>query len=468
MKVIIIGAGKLGYKLAESMINSEVDVTLVDSNPEVINRANEHLDLLTVCANGLEIEILKDLEIETYDLLIAATSSDETNTIICSLAKKLGCKRTISRIRNPEYTEQLDFIKREMGIDHIINPDLATADEILKLALKDYNFYSGDFAKGKVQMIDICVNNMNKIIGKKLMEIDSLKGLLIAAISRDGKIKIPDGSTKLEIDDIIYFIGKRESIEKLVKKYKLNSGSINIKNVMILGGGKIGYYLANKLSEFNIKSTVVEQNNERCVYLMNNLKKGLVIHGDGTDLNLLEEENLSEMDAFIAVTGFDEQNILMSLLAKQSGIKKVITKISRPNYTNLIEKLDLDIALNPVNITVSDILRYIRGGKVVSVSLLLGDQAEVTEVIVDEDLPIVGKAISDLGLSKGIIIGALVHNGDVIIPNGNTIINKYDRLIIYSLVENVQGLDMFFKKNKEDRISELWNSNKSNGEFAST
>lgn len=459
MKVMIIGAGKLGYKLAEAMINGEIDVTLVDSNSKVIERINDHLDVLTVNANGLEVEILRELNIETYDLLIAATSSDETNTIICTLAKKLGCMRTIARIRNPEYTEQLDFIKNEMGIDHIVNPDSATANEIVRYLLKSYNFYSGNFAKGKVQMVDFNINHMKSLIGKKIMEIDDMEGLLIAAISRDGKIIIPNGSTELIEDDVIYIIGKSKNINDLGARFKLNVEKKYIKRAMILGGGKIGYYLAKQLIASNINVTIVEQNRERCKYLTEKLKNALVIHGDGTDINLLEEEDLLLMDAFIGATGYDEQNLLMSLVAKQAGVNKVIAKISRPSYTHLIDKLGIDVALNPINITASDILKYIRGGRVVSVSLLLGGQAEVTEVIVGEGLPVVGKQVSELELPKGIIIGAIVHEGTVIIPNGKTFIYENDRLIIFCLIPDVPSLDVFLKSNKGGVFSELWNRN---------
>jgi len=459
MKVMIVGAGKLGYKLAESMLNGGIDVTLIDSNPKVIERVNDHLEVLTVTANGIEIGILRELGINTYDLLIATTNSDETNTIICSLAKRLGCKKTIARIRNPEYTQQLDFIKSEMGIDHIINPDLATAKEIIRYLLQSYSFYYDDFAKGKVQMIDLSINHMRELIGKKLMEIEDFRGLLVVAIMREGKLIIPHGSTELEEDDFLYIIGKTKDINSLSERFHLNMEKKKIKRVMIFGGGKVGYYLAKDLIKFGINVTIIEQNRERCKYLTENLDNVLVIHGDGTDINLLEEEDLFLMDAFIGVTNIDEQNLLMALMAKQAGVRKTIAKISRTNYANLIDKIDVDVALNPVNIAASDILKFIRGGRVISVSLLLGGQAEVTELVVEESLPIVGKAIEELDLPKGIIIGAIVHEGKVIIPNGKTIINGRDRLIIFCLVEDVPYLDIFLTKGKGGLFSELWNRN---------
>ena len=195
MKVIIVGAGKLGYKLAESMVSENIDVTLIDNNVDVIDRINEHLDVLTVIGNGIDISILRELNIKSYDLLVASTDSDESNTLICSLAKKLGCPKTVARIRNPEYMEQLDFIKSEMGIDFIINPDLATAQAIEKYLLKSHSFYSSGFASGKVRMIDFNIENMDEFVGKKLMALKDFNGLLITAVSRNGEIIIPDGTT---------------------------------------------------------------------------------------------------------------------------------------------------------------------------------------------------------------------------------------------------------------------------------
>lgn len=456
MKVMIVGAGKLGYKLAEAMNNEDIDVTLVDVNSKNLETANDHLDVLTVAANGIQIGVLKELNIETYNLLVAATDSDETNTLICSLAKKTGCKKTIARIRNPEFTDQLDFVKSEMGIDYIINPDLTTAIEIERYLLKSYNFHSGDFASGKVSMIDFNIKSMEGFVGKEIKELEGLEGLLITAISRKGNLIIPDGSTKLEENDVINVIGKSSNIDKLGEKLKINVNKKEIKRAMILGGGKIGYYLAERLALSNVEVTIVEKDEKRCEYLSEKLDNVLIIHGDGTDINLLEDENLDLMDAFIGATGYDEENLLMALVAKQSGVSKTIAKISRPNYIKIIDKLDLDVAFNPVNITASNILKFIRGGKVVSVSLLLGGQGEVTEIIVGEKVPAVGKTISEMKLPKGIIIGAIVHKDKIIIPDGNSIIYPDDRIIVFSLSSDIPALKKFIGPRKGGLFSELW------------
>lgn len=457
MKVMIVGAGKLGYKLAESMVLEDIDVTVIDYNPKVIDFVNEHLDVLTVLGNGIDINILRELNINQYNLLVASTDSDETNTLICSLAKKLGCERTIARIRNPEYMEQLDFIKVELGIDHIVNPDLATAQAIEKYLLKNYSFYSGEFASGKVQMIDFNIEHMEEFVGKKIMELEDFDRLLITAISRDGDIIIPDGSTELLANDIIHVIGKSEDIINLNNRFTQDITRKGIERVMVLGGSNIGFYLADKLSRANISVTLIEKDKERCQELSEILNNVLIIHGDGTDIHLLEEERLNSMDAFVGVTGYDEENLLMALMAKQSGVPKTISKLSRQNYTKIIDRLGIDAALNPIVITASNILKFIRGGKIVSVSLLIGGDGEVTEIIVGKDLPIVGKTLEELRLPKGIIIGAIVHNGKVIIPNGKSVINANDRVVVFCLTEDLPTLKMFFKSNKGGVLSELWN-----------
>lgn len=460
MKVVIVGTGKLGYKLAEFMVLEDIDVTIIDNDLDVIDFVNEHLDVLTILGNGMDINILKELDISEYNLLVASTDSDETNTLICSLAKKLGCEKTIARIRNPEYMQQLDFIKKEMGIDYIVNPDLETAQSIEKYLLKKYSFYSGEFASGKVRMLDFNIKNKEDFVNKKIMDLDQMDNILITAISRDGNIIIPDGSTILLEDDIINIIGKKENISRINSHHYGEKREKDVEKVMILGGSNIGFYLAERLSNLGISVTLIEKDKEKCIALSNKLNDVLIIHGDGTDINLLEEENLDTMDAFVGVTGFDEQNLLMAVMAKQSGVSKVISKLSRRNYTKIIDRLEIDAALNPIVITAGNILKYIRGGKIVSISLLIGGDGEVTEFIVGEDLDIVGKSLEELNLPKGIIIGAIVHNGEVIIPNGKSRISAHDRVVVFCLKEDLPTLKIFFKNSKGGILNELWNRTK--------
>lgn len=455
MKVIIIGAGKLGYKLAEEMNDHNIDVTVVDSKAKTIDKVNDFLDVLTFKANGVDLDRLKDLDVETYDLLIATTGSDETNALICTLGKRLGVTRTIARIRNPEYSDQMEFIKSTLGIDHIINPDFATAREITRYLLKRYRFSSSDFAGGAVQIMEMKVTHGGLIEGKRIMDLDFLDELLIIAIKRNGEIIIPNGPTEILAEDGLYLLGRLENIVELADNFSLDIQTKPIRTAMIMGGGKIGYFLTKKLLEENIQVTIIEQNYERCQYLSEELENALIIHGDGSDINLLEEENLPEMDAFIGLTGLDEQNLLMSLTAKQSGVRKTIAKFSRPSYDKLIDKIDIDVAFNPIYIAASEILKFVRGGRIISVNLILGGQAEVTEVLVDRGLTEEGIKIEDLNLPKGIIIGAITRDQDLIIPKGQTEIHLGDRIVIFSMRENIPELDQFLKAIKEGNLGEL-------------
>ncbi|HCX63959.1 MAG TPA: Trk system potassium transporter TrkA [Eubacteriaceae bacterium] len=463
MKVLIIGAGKLGSKIASAMHLENIDVTLMDNNPKIIERINEHLDVLTIVANGLDVNALKDINIETFDYLLAATTSDATNAVICTFAKKLGCKKTISRIRNPEYMDQLDFIKAELGIDKILNPDLAMAKTISKYLLKNLYFFSGEFASGKVKMIDFKIGHNHDFVGKRIMELNGFKKLLITAISREGSLLIPDGSTELKDNDIIHVIGRESDIFALAKKFKLQGNEKKIKNAMILGGGNVGYYLAKELAKSKVAVTLIEQNRQKTQKLAEQLDHVLIIDGDGTDITLLEEENIGQMEAFISVTGYDEQNLLMALMAKQYGVEKTIAKVSRQNYTKIIDKLDLDVALNPVNITASNILKYIRGGKVASISLLLGGEGEVTEIIVPPGMPYIGKPLAEIKFPKKIIIGAIIHDNKVIIPDGSSIIQENDRIVVFSLAEDFKQLKALFSKGKGGFLDELRNRGKNTG-----
>lgn len=446
MKVMIIGAGKLGTKLATAMLNGEIHVTIMDNNPIILDRLKDHLDVLTINANGARKEVLEELNIASYDLTISVTSSDETNILISSMAKKLGCKSSIARIRNPEYANQLHFMKDIYDIDHVINPELATSNEILRYLMESYTFYFGDYALGKVSLVNFNIKNLSDFVNKSISELNYIDDLLIVAISRNGDIIIPHGGTILEENDSIYVIGQRDKIEIVAKMLKESIDKKTIKKVMILGGGKIGYYLADSLTQKGINVKIIESDINRCKVLADKLDdNALVIHGNGTDINLLEEEDLAEMDAFIGATGFDEENLFMSLRAKQLNVGKVIAKISRQSYVHIIEKLGINMAINPVNVTASDILKYIRGGRVVSVSLLLDGQAEVTEIIASKNLRVLNKPIKNLNLPKGIIIGSIVHNGEVIIPNGDSRIQAGDRIVVFSLLSEVPALENFFR-----------------------
>lgn len=460
MRITIVGAGKLGYKLAEALSGGHHDVVMLDINEKALEGVNDNLDVLTIRANGGQISILEQINIKHMDLLISVADSDETNIFIASMAKQLGCKKVIARVRNPEYSGQTEFIKEHMGLDVIINPDLETAKDIAKYLLKGQAIYMEGFAKGKVGMANFKVLNSDGMEGKKIKDLEISVPILIAAILRDGEVIIPNGDVEILPSDVIYIMGEKENIKIFSKSYGISIDRRVVKKAIILGGGKIAYYLARKLMQSGVTVKIIEQDKERCKYLVEELPGALIINGDGTDHNLLAEENVAESDALILLTGYDEENLILGLLGKKYGVDKVIAKVSRKNYISVIEELGIDFAVNPISITASEILRMIQGGRVVSLSLLLGDGAEVLEIIATENSLVVEKQLRDIGLPKGIIIGAIVHKDKVVIPNGDSRICAGDRLIIFCLQSEVTSIEKFFYRPKGGRLNELWNNYK--------
>lgn len=460
MNIIIVGAGKLGFRLADMFSIKDNNVTVVDNDDEALIRTSSHVDLMTVKANGLDIEVMEQLNLNRTDLLIAVTEFDETNMLIASLAKKMGCRRVAARIRNPEYSNQLDFLKHNLDIDYVTNPDLETAKEIAKMLLKTEAIYMDDFANGKVAMSEFRIASDYYLNAKPLKDINLPKRVLIVAINRDNEMIIPNGDTILYTDDILYMIGVREEIKNFTKMYHehiTHPEHKKLRRVMLLGGGKTSFYLAKRLIQSGVQVKIIERNKERCKDLALQLHDALVIHGDATDVAILAEENITDMDAVVMLTGFDEENILLSMVAKKYKVPKIITKVSKSNYISVFHELGIDHALNPILLTASHIMRYAQGGKIKSLSMLLGDYAEVMEVIAMEGSKIVGKPLKEISLPKGIIIGAVVKGGKVLIPDGNMVIEPHNRIIVFCLREDIDKIESTFYKGKRGIFNELWN-----------
>ena len=461
MKATIIGAGKLGSRLAEIMNLDDYDITLVDNNPDVVNRLNEHMDVITIPGNGTDINFLQEIEVGETDVLIATTGNDEANAMMCYFAKKLGCKLTIARMRDMEYLKQREFLQENLSVDYIINPDQLTAEVIAKYLLRDVVFFTGDFAEGKVKMVDLNLIYHPELVGRQLMDIKAFRDLLVVAIQRNHETIIPHGGTVLKEDDVIYVLGKDEDVKLFISEFSLINISKPIKKAMILGGGKIGTYLAIGLINAGVATTIVEMDYERIKFLAEHVDHALIIQGDGTDMNLLEEEDIESYDAFIGVTGMDEQNLLMAIMAKQYGVAKSVAKTSRQNYTRIIDKFPVDAAINPVTISVSQILKYLRGGTVVSLNLMLGGDAQVLELIATPGMPFIGKRLADLNLAKGIIVGTIIHDGIVSIAKGQSIIRAGDKLILFVLTDQAEQMKRIFIPSNRSVLHELWDRAKS-------
>lgn len=442
MKIAVVGAGKLGLKIVNALVGGNHSITVIDKNEAILNKISQQYDVLVACGNAKQISLLKRESIHTFDFLIACTDSDEKNIVIASFAKKLGCTKVIARVRDPEHMNQMDFIKETMNIDHIVNPDLGITLEIYKYLVEKYTLTNGIFSSGKVSLVQFKVKRLPRLIDLSMVEVSKvLPNMLVVALSRNGKIIIPHGQTTIETGDTVYLIGEKNQIAELHRKVYEKGKYTDLQKVMIAGGGKTGYYLADKLSEFGVSVKLIEKSKERCYYLSTHLDDVMVLHGDATDSTLLEEENLDEMDAFVAATGLDEENLLLALIAKQQDIEDVIAKVSRQSYKDLIERMGVDMVLNPLDIVASNILRYIQGSKRIISYLLIQGQAEIMEIIASEDMKLANTPLKHVKLPDGVLVAAIHRGPKVIIPNGDTEILADDKVTIFCLLSDIGELE---------------------------
>ena len=446
MNIAIIGVGKLGVKVCEALVGGDYSITLVDTNDALLDRLSQQFDVMTVNEDARDINVLKEIGINKFQYVLVATGRDENNLVIGSFAKKLGCHRVIVRVRDPEYMKHFEFIRTSMCIDYIVNPDFAITMEIYKYLSEKYTLNNGVFTSGRIALIEFKAKRKKELIGLKMPEVRRLMpDMLIAAISRNGKVIIPHGDDEIREDDAVYVVGEKNEIMELNKKVHVKGKYTDLQKVMIIGGGKTGYYLAQRLADFGASVKLVEQSKERCQYLSTRIPNVMILHGDGTDMDMLEEENIDEMDAFVTATGYDEQNLLLALTAKQKGIEDVISKISRESYSGLIEEMGVDMVLNPLDITSAYIFSIIQGEKRVISSMLVQGQAEIIEVVATPGMMMVGDTLKNLKLPKGVLIASIYRQGEVIIPNGDARIKNGDRVIIFSLLSDIADLEKLMK-----------------------
>lgn len=446
MNIAIIGVGKLGIKVCEALVGGDYSITIVDTNDALLDRLSQQFDVMTVNEDARDINVLKEIGINKFQYVLVATGRDETNLVIGGFAKKLGCHRVIVRVRDPEYMKHFEFIRTSMGIDYIVNPDFAITMEIYKYLSEKYTLNNGVFTSGRIALIEFKAKRKKELIGLKMPEVRRLMpDMLIAAISRNGKVIIPHGNDEIHEDDAVYVVGEKNEIMELNKKVHVKGKYTDLQKVMIIGGGKTGYYLAQRLADFGASVKLVEQSKERCQYLSTRIPNVMILHGDGTDMDMLEEENIDEMDAFVTATGYDEQNLLLALTAKQKGIEDVISKISRESYSGLIEEMGVDMVLNPLDITAAYIFSIIQGEKRVISSMLVQGQAEIIEVVATPGMKMVGDTLQNLNLPKGVLIASIYRQGEVIIPDGNARIKDGDRVIMFSLLSDIADLEKLMK-----------------------
>lgn len=447
MKIIITGAGAVGYHLAKMMASEAKDIYLIDQNQERLMYVASHIDVSTIHGDAKSVSVLREAKIEQCDLLIAVTSSEETNLLVAILAKKFGAKCTIARISNMELIEEPNAeIIKSLGIDTIISPMKLAADEILRLIKQPVFTDDREFENGKLTVFGVPIDASSPLKNKSIVESAHLNPDLTfkpIALHRQGdETHIVKADTVLRENDIVYFISNKSSIEQIVEL----SGRrrFNIKNIMILGGSRVGVLTA-KMLENDYKVVLVERNRELCETIAGELRKTLVINVDGRDVEALEQEGLADMDAFIAVTGDSESNIMSSLVAKNHGVKKTIARVENIDYIHLSQNIGIDTLINKKIIAASNIFKYVRKGEVSAIASLHGVDAEIIEFIVKPDSLVTKKPINKLNFPKTANISGVIRGEIGFIPFGNFQLRAGDKAVVFSLTESINQIEKFFQ-----------------------
>ncbi|MBO7148336.1 MAG: Trk system potassium transporter TrkA [Clostridia bacterium] len=438
MKIIIVGCGKVGQKLAQKLgAESDNDVTVIDPKQSVISDVVGQYDVMGVIGSGVNIDILDEAGVVNADLLIAVTGSDELNLMSCLMAKKKGNCQTIARVRKPEYAKSVNLIKEDLGLAMIINPEQAAAQEIARVLRLPSAIQIDTFAKGRVEILKFRVPEDSVLDNMKVMEIVSKLNcdVLVCGVERDDNAFIPGGNFVLKAGDLVSIVSSIQGGVQFFKKIGIKTH--RVKNTIIVGGGDTAYYLAGQLLQSGIDVKLIERDLERCEELCQLLPKATVVHGDGSDNWLLMEQGVEHAESFVSLTNIDEVNILLSLFAKskmQSG--KLVTKINRIAYDEVISGLDLDTTVYPKDITAEYIIKFIRamkntiGNNVETMHMILDDKAEALEFRIKENSPVSGVSIDRLKLKKNILIACITRGGKIIIPRGRDIIEKGDTVIV--------------------------------------
>ncbi len=453
MHIMVVGAGKVGSTLAEHLTKEEHDVVVIDNNPEVLDKCQDAMDVMCVLGNGANMQTLVNASIDETDILIAATASDEIN-MLCSLAaKRLGAKYTIARVRDPPYKESLRMFQQVMDIDSAINPELATALEIGHLLRFPFASNVETFAKGKIEMIAFHAQAQDAIVGIPLKDIPTMSNkipkVLYCAIQHDNKVYIPNGNSVIQANDHVYVTGEHNNIKEYFRTLR---GNLRLKNVMIIGGGRISYYLTQRIIMDGMHVTLLELDPKKAQRLSDELPHATVLCGDGTNIDTLEQEGIRNMDAFICLTDRDEENLMAGLYAMRAGIPKVVIKNNRSNYSDIIASLGLDSVVSPKQITSDYILRYTRaianshGSSVEKLFRLMDGQAEALEFVVKEgDKKFLGKPLRDLHLKPNTLVAVIVRGDKIITPFGNDHLEAGDSVIIMSCESGISNLNEVFR-----------------------
>ncbi len=438
MRIVVIGDGKVGRTIVGHASREGHEVTVVDKNPKSVEQIVEQYDVIGICGNGASYDIQKEARVDKADLVVATTSSDEVNILSCVVAKNLGAKSTIARVRNYEYNSQVGLMTKELGISMFINPELEAANEIVNLINFPEALKIETFSKGMVDLIQLYIPKNSPLGGLSLSEIHEKYQvrLLVCAVERGEEVFIPSGNFVLNSEDKIYITAKRSTIRTFLNTLGLVEDKI--KDVLIIGGGRISLYLAERLLKNKYKVKIIESNYDRCLELSDLLKEATIIHGDGTDQELLLEEGIKDIDACVSLTGIDEENIIISMYADKQNAHKVICKINKTSFASLLKTVGLASIISPKEITSARIVRYVRavnnarGNNVVRLYKLVNEKVEAIEFLASDEKNLFNIPLSELKIKKDILIAAIIRDNEIITPSGQTMIQEGDSVIVIS------------------------------------
>ncbi|MFR8548094.1 MAG: Trk system potassium transporter TrkA [Lachnospiraceae bacterium] len=452
MKIIIVGLGKVGQSLALELGNEDNEITVIDCREEIVQEITSQNDFMGVVGNGSTYSIQMEAGIESADLMIAVTGSDELNLLCCLIAKKAGNCHTIARVRNPEYSTELDFIKEELGLAMVINPELAAAGEVAQALQFPSAIEVNSFVRNRVRLLKFRVPERSALANMRIADLPSKlrSHVLICAVERGEEVIIPNGNTMLYARDVVSVIGKASDANEFFRQAGIVTNQV--KNLMIVGDSPIAYYLAKIMINSGVRVKIVEKSMKRCEELSDLLPKATIVYGDGTDKDLLLEEGIDRYESFAALTNIDEENILLSLYARKTGEKKLITKINRIAFDEVIRELDLDTVVYPKNITAEHIIRYVRsmknslGSNVETLHKILGGKAEALEFVIRGNSRVTGVALHELAIKDGVLIAGIARDGKVLIPRGSDKIVQGDSVIVITRYRGLNDVEDILAK----------------------
>jgi len=447
MKIVIIGDGKVGYKIAKQLSEENYDVVLVDNNAKKLKDTINRLDIFCIVGDGVSAEVQKEADVPHADLVIACASTDEVNMLSCLIAKRMGAKHTIARVRNPIYYEQIDILKEDLRLSMTINPELTVANEIARMLIFPSANKVETFVKGRVELVEVPARAGNPMIGETLAAVYKKMQIkiLVCAVQRGDRVYIPDGSFVTKEGDKLHIAASHQELIAFFKA--IGAKKTRIKKVVIGGGGRVGFYLAKRLCTMGMEVKIIEQRRERCEELCEKLPKVTVIHGDATEHDLLIEENIQEADAFIALTGVDEENIIAGLFAKAQGVNKIVAKVNEDSRAKMVEGLGIDSIVSAKSTTADAIMSYVRArqnsyssANVETMYRLVDDRVEALEFIIKEKTRYTDVPLKELSLKPNNLIACIARNRQIIIPNGNDSLQVGDSVVIVTRDKKVQDI----------------------------